>query len=57
VTYRVDMSKGGFVEHFHLSKDIPDVVRMEELEGANRLVFVFTGGRLGRIVYTNRYAD
>lgn len=54
---KVGMAKDEFIERYHLKKDVPNVIKMTELEGANELLFFFPNGSLSRIIYNNLYAE
>jgi hypothetical protein len=54
---KVGMTKEKFMERFREKKDVPDIIRLSELEGSNELIFFFSKGLLSKIIYNNLYVD
>jgi hypothetical protein len=54
---KVGMTKGKFKEKYGGKKDIPDIIRIAELEGSNELILFFSQGLLTKVIYNNLYVD
>lgn len=54
---KVGMAKDEFTDRYHLKRDVPDIIKITELEGANELVFFFSNGSLSKIIYNNLYVE
>jgi hypothetical protein len=54
---RVGMTKEKFIDRFQLKHDVPDVLKVSDLEGSNELLFFFSNGVLSKIIYNNLYVE
>jgi hypothetical protein len=54
---KVGMTKVMFAEKYGEKKDIPDLIKISEMEGANELILFFSGGILHKIIYNNLYVE
>ncbi|MES1159492.1 MAG: hypothetical protein ABUM51_01935 [Bacteroidota bacterium] len=54
---KVGMTKAMFAEKYGEKKNIPDIIKISEMEGANELILFFSGGFLRKIIYNNLYVE